>query len=136
MGVITLTSHNITGGLIATGHLVVDRPFDVPAGQSLIWHIDRKEPTDLFDFTTDVKGSIDWIADLPSPNGGGGVTPEATLYLTFGKGFNPFANLYGIAMLDPDDPNSGHLVTTTGGPGYLFRGRRMPSGWVQWSFAE
>jgi hypothetical protein len=136
MGVLTLTSFDGLGNVIASGELVVDQPFDVPHGQPLLWHIDRQQPKDLFDFTTGVNGSMRWLPNLPSPNGSGGVTPELTLMLVFGNGLNPFAHLFHVGMLDPEDPDSGQLVTAPAGPGWLFRGKRLPSGLIAWSFQE
>jgi hypothetical protein len=133
MGVLTFSSSDAFGNLIASADLVIDQPFVVGV-QNLIWHIDPLQPKDLFDFTTGIIGQINWIPNIPSPNGWGNCTSDNTLMMFFGNGLAPFANLFNVLQLDPDDPDSGNMVTAPSGWGWLFRGKRLPSGPIAWSF--
>jgi hypothetical protein len=133
MGVLTFTSLDSGGNVIASANLIVDQPF-VLGVQNLIWHLDPQQAADLFDFTTGITGQINWIANIPSPNGWGNVSAQNVLLMFFGNGLAQFANLANVLQLDPDDPDSGDLVTAPSGWGFLFRGKRLPSGLIVLSF--
>jgi hypothetical protein len=130
MSTLTFSSFDAFGNTIASAHLLIDRRFELE--QYLVWHMSPQQHNDLFDFTSGLKGRITWFNDVSSPNGWAYWTPPNTLMMFFGnyEHYGLFAHLYNVLTLDEEGEN---WVSDVKGVGWLFRGRRLPSGTISWS---
>jgi hypothetical protein len=118
---LTFSSFDSFGNLIASASLIVDQPFVVGV-QHMFWHLDPNQARDLFDSSV----SSGW--------GDGNVGGDNILHMflgTPGTSLKQFADLGGVLTFDDD----GNMITNQSGVGWLFLGNRLPSGWIIWSFS-
>jgi hypothetical protein len=122
MSVLTFTSVDGLGNVIATANVIIDQIFIIGV-QDMLWHLDPNQAKDLFDSSV----SSGW--------GDGNISGDNVLHMylgTRGTSIQQFADLQNV-MAPPDD--DGVMVNNPSGIGWLFLGRRLPSGQINWAFS-
>jgi hypothetical protein len=129
MATLTLAFTNGLNQVVAQGVLIIDRKF-VPGVMNLLWHLDPNQDHDLFD-TSGV------TFEQATPHGWGFWTSDNTLTILLGpeqKSLTWFAHIFHV--LQHYDEEEEILKSGTAGQGWLFRGRRVPSGQITWTVTE